>query len=355
MLKTKRKLIISLHGIRTRGTWQKELSPLITEQGWIYYPLDYGWFSLLFFIPGVFRKRKIEWFRAQYNEIHSRYPDVIPSIVAHSFGTWTLCKAIEKYEHLRFDKIILCGSIAPHKFDWRKLYHRNQVTAIRNESGKRDIWARFSKFFAWGTGDSGFRGFAQKETFIVDREYPEYDHGSVFGYDHYLGEWIPFFGQIRPFADGKFPADSEEPVSPYDAARWSAITYQKQYISRLAEAFQRDEVFSAGAGGPLTTAKRLVVLIPRTPGEASHLAAGRYYADNRFEPIFFGRPDQRTAHLGPDRKVYDIPTTLHSLLSLDRRTDEELVEAVKEFAVMLQKLIDHPASDVKGVVEIVRL
>ena len=354
MLRTKRKVVISLHGIRTRGLWQKELSPLLTEQGWIYYPLDFGWYSVLFFIPRIFRKSKIEWFRQQYREVRNRYPDVIPSIIAHSLGSWILCKAIEKYTHLRFDKIILCGSIVPRRFDWEAVYARNQVTAVHNEVGKKDVWARFSKFFAWGTGDSGFIGFTQQAPFLLNQAYPHYDHGSAFGYDHYLGEWVPFLRQPVPFSDGNVPWDFEEPISPYDAARWSAVTYFKQYVCRLADAFQRGEVFQDSSESPISNTGRLVVVVPRTPGEASPVATGRYYQTNDFRRIFFGRPTQRTGHIDKDGTVYDIPTTIHSLLSLDHRTNEELVDAVNEFVVTLQNRIDEPASDVRGIVTVVR-
>lgn len=353
MLRTKRKIVISLHGIRTRGSWQKDLSPLITEQGWIYYPLDYGWFSLLGFVPAIVRGRKVEWFRQRYNEVQSRYPDVIPSIVAHSFGTWILCKAIKKHAHLRFDKIILCGSIAPCAFDWRRAHQRNQFTAVRNDVAKCDFWARNSKWFAWGTGDSGFRGFDQKEPFVEEHEYEEYGHSCAFGYEHYLGEWVPFLGRILPFADGQTPADSEEPVSPYDAARWSAITYFKQYIFRVADAFQRNEVFDDT--GEVRHKDQLVVLVPATPGEASPIAAGQYYKEKQLRKVIVGRSTPRTAYIGRDGFLYDIPTTINSLLALDHRTDEELVDAVREFRSTLEKLINHPRSDVKHVVKVVSL
>jgi hypothetical protein len=355
MLRTKRKIVISLHGIRTRGLWQKDLSPLISEQGWIYYPLDYGWFSVLFFVPGFLRSRKIEWFRDRYREIRNRYPDVIPSIIAHSFGTWIVCKAIAKYEHLRFDKIILAGSVAPNDFDWKNVLARSQATSVRNDRGKKDIWARFSKWFAWGTGSSGFSGFSQQHDVLMERVYPEYDHSSAFGYDHYLGEWIPFLARAVPFVNGEIPAESEEPVSPYDAARWSAITYFKQYICRLAGAFTRGEVFTDDSSGPVETKGRLVVLVPKTPGDASEVATNRYYAQNGFRRVSFGNPARRTAQLGRDSIVYDIPTTINTLLCLDHRTDAELVDAVDEFAETLQERIDDPASEVRGVVEIKRI
>jgi hypothetical protein len=355
MLRTKRKVVISLHGIRTRGLWQKDLSPLLSEQGWIYYPLDYGWFWLVPFIVGIFRKRKIEWFRERYQEIRNRYPEVVPSIIAHSFGSWIVCKAILKYQHLRFDKVILAGSVMPDDFDWRTVYQRSQVTTVRNDRGQKDIWARFSKFIAWGTGSSGFEGFSQNEACVIERTYPEYGHSSVFGHDHYLGEWIPFLRASIPFANGELPSESEEPVSPYDAARWSAITYFKQYVCRICAALVRHEIYPDGDATPIANAERLVILVPETPGEASETAITRYYARNEFRRVIFGGPTRRTGHVGKDGVLYDIPTTINSLLCLDHRGDKELIDAVNEFAVTLQERINAAESEAKGVVEIRRI
>lgn len=352
-LRTKRKIVISLHGIRTRGVWQKDLSPLVTEQGWIYYPLDFGWFSVLFFIPWFIRSRKIEWFRQRYNEVRNRYPDVVPSIIAHSFGTWILCKAIAKYEHLKFDKIILCGSVVPSDFDWETIYKRNQLTSVRNDGGKKDVWARFSKLFAWGTGNAGYAGFDQKKPYICDKIYDFYDHGSAFGFDHYLGEWIPFIAEPLALCNGKVPWDFEEPISPYDAARWSAITYFSQYLSRVVDALERSEVVVGGEAQ--SNVREMIVLVPRTPGEASPHATNRYYVENKCAKVVLGSLSPRTGQLGLDGRIYDIPTTIHSLLDLDHRTDEELVDAVNEFAAMLQRKIDDPASGVKKVITIQRI
>ena len=355
MLRTKRKVIISLHGIRTRGLWQKDLSPLLSEQGWTYYPLDYGSFWLLPFVLGVFRRRKIEWFRDRYQEIHSRCPDVVPSIIAHSFGSWIVCKAIQKYEHLRFDKVILAGSVVPDSFDWRTVYQRNQITTVRNDRAQKDVWARFSKFIAWGTGSSGFRGFSQREQCVVERIYPEYGHSSVFGHDHYIGEWIPFLRAPVPFSNGELPSESEEPVSPYDAARWSAITYFKQYVCRICAALIRREIHADDNATPVEDVERFVVLVPQTPGEASETAIARYYAKNGLRRVIFGGPTRRTSHVGEDGVLYDIPTTINSLLCLDHRGDKELIDAVNEFALTLQERIDAAESDAKGVVEIRRI
>lgn len=295
----------------------------------------------------------MEWFRERYNEVTARYPDVTPSIIAHSFGTYILCKAVQKYSALKFDKIILCGSVAPRDFDWRKVYSRNQITAVKNDGGTNDWPARFSRFFARGTGDAGFKGFDQKEPYIDDTLFEEFDHGSVFAADHYLSQWIPFIEQIRPFANGAVPADFEEPISPYDAARWSAITYFHQYVKRVSEGIIREEIYAPDGSGLGTTIKKLVVLIPKTPGEASGSAAEMHYKEQGFTKVVVGNKiAQRTSQLGPDSSLYDIPSTINTLSFLDHRKDHELVDAVDEFTKTLQALVSSPSSQVKKLIDV---
>ena len=55
----RKKVLISLHGIRTRGEWQKELCPLVSEKSWKYYPLDYGYFSAAQLATGLCHNKKI--------------------------------------------------------------------------------------------------------------------------------------------------------------------------------------------------------------------------------------------------------------------------------------------------------
>lgn len=37
-----KRVVISLHGIKTRGVWQKELAPELALGGFVPYVLDYG-------------------------------------------------------------------------------------------------------------------------------------------------------------------------------------------------------------------------------------------------------------------------------------------------------------------------
>lgn len=47
MPKQNKHVVFSIHGIRTGGKWQKELSRLLSENDFAYEPLDFGWFSAL--------------------------------------------------------------------------------------------------------------------------------------------------------------------------------------------------------------------------------------------------------------------------------------------------------------------
>ena len=52
------------------------------------------------------------------------------------------------------------------------------------------------------------------------------EHSTFQGYGHYRGFWLPFLDEPMAYEGEKDPPwYAEEPVSPYDAARWSAMTY----------------------------------------------------------------------------------------------------------------------------------
>ena len=58
-----------------------------------------------------------------------------PSVIAHSFATYLLGNALLHYPYLRFNRVLLCGSILPPSFPWDAIIDRGQVQAVRNEYG----------------------------------------------------------------------------------------------------------------------------------------------------------------------------------------------------------------------------
>ncbi|HEX3716995.1 MAG TPA: hypothetical protein VH595_03430 [Verrucomicrobiae bacterium] len=345
MLTPKRKIIISVHGIRTCGAWQKQLASVVSENGWIYYPLDYGYFTIFHFLFPPLRHSKVSWFCKEFDKIKERYPDVFPSVAAHSNGTYIISKALKTYKHIRCDKLVLCGSIVRTDFDWKTVFERRQATLVRNEIGVKDVWARRSNLLAWGdTGPSGQRGFERQHDRLRQETFSEFAHGTFQEYGHYRNSWLPFLDESMPFEGEKDPPwYSEESVSPNDAARWSAMTYYYQYVDRVNQAITSGEIFDGG-GTELVPAKCLWILIPKTPGKASKKAITQFFDRQKLKLGRAGKTDPRTFRYQGGNIIYDIPTTLNTLCFLDNRKDEELVDAVAEFQKWLDRLIQSSRS-----------
>ncbi|HLM88539.1 MAG TPA: SEFIR domain-containing protein [Streptosporangiaceae bacterium] len=195
------RVICPLHGIRTLAVWQKGLSDLAINHGWVC-RLDrwsYGRFSLLAFFTPWSREAKLGWLRRQYDaETHDRRLLIekgqAPSVVAHSFGTYILGYTLLRFDFIRFNRVILCGSILPRDFPWDKLIARGQVQAVRNEFGVRDPWVIWVRWFVRGTGPSGSSGFACTHERLEQEEF-DFTHGDYFGIDHMEDRWIPFLNK----------------------------------------------------------------------------------------------------------------------------------------------------------------
>ncbi len=202
--KAPRKLLFSIHGIRTLGAWQDALEAELAGRGWKHEPFRYGYFSVVRFLRAASRRAIVEAFHDWYirksaefisDERHRKLNR--PSIVAHSFGSYVVGMSMLKYREIRFDKIILCGSILPPDFDWMELLARNQVWRVRNEFGLLDKWARAVKKFVPGTGDSGFGGFEYASSCIESQRFDYHEHSDYFKLGHCREHWLPFL-EARP-------------------------------------------------------------------------------------------------------------------------------------------------------------
>ncbi len=224
-----RPVVISLHGILSRGEWQKKLSPLLHNCK--YYPLDYGyWIILELFFPFL-RTRRYEWFRKEYNNIREKNDRAIPSIIAHSFGTLILANAIKIFTDLKFDKIILTGSIIPRDFNFEEHYNRNRYTRLLNIISRNDIWSNLATFLPQ-TDSSGANGFINENCIEQDDDYKYLGHSGMLEDDVFIAKIVPFLSSPSIYQNGKtlFTPDV------YSAAAWSAMTYYEQYVGRFISA-----------------------------------------------------------------------------------------------------------------------
>jgi hypothetical protein len=88
--------VMSLHGIRTRGVWQKDLVPVLARQGW-----SRGRSTTATSGRQVPAKRRppqeVTWLRSEYERVTAEGKVNRPSIIAHSFGTYLVAALLIKY------------------------------------------------------------------------------------------------------------------------------------------------------------------------------------------------------------------------------------------------------------------
>lgn len=343
----KKKVIISLHGIRTRGSWQKDLCPFISQRGWKYYPLDYGYFTAFQLLCPWTHQSKAKWFRSEYNRICAENPGIRPSIIVHSFGSLILAKAIEKYTDLTFDKIVLTGSIIRNDFPWEELAKRKQFSRVLNIVCVQDLPVKIAKWFVIGASDSGGCGFTNC-TLVEERRYPNGGHSDSHGADVYQNHVVPFLEQPSSMADGSASEQYLALVSSLEAACWSAVTYKRQFIDRFDNAIRAGQFQPRHRDDAALEChpSELVVLIPKSAADASAHGREKLVKDLNLRTFAFGPNNERTALMDSSGTALDLPSTLESFKIFNEvHGNSDAVEKCLEyFQEILSKLIEDPNS-----------
>lgn len=137
--------------------------------------------------------------------ISFKYQNAKIVVLAHSFGTWSIAKAIEKYGNMfRIDCLILVGSVIDRDFDWSE-YNDLEV---HNFVGEKDFVV-FSSVL-WGTGWSGRYGFVKTREirlFFPGKDYSKRDNLNEYykqwGHTDYVDGANEFVSVISGFAKRK--------------------------------------------------------------------------------------------------------------------------------------------------------
>ena len=159
--KKRRRLVILIHGIRTRSEWQGRISDLFAaDTRTIVEPAGYDYFDVFRFLcPFWTRRRPVEVVlgkvRAALDLHRTDYDELI--IFAHSFGSYILGKILMRNPDIKPERILLCGCILPSSYGWYSL--RNRPRVILNEASSRDIWPILARSVTWGYGSTGTFGF----------------------------------------------------------------------------------------------------------------------------------------------------------------------------------------------------
>ena len=170
------RVVVTIHGILTRGRWQKEITPYLARYGLVPYHIDYGFFPALLFFLGITRKRQIESIRKELRSVAERVGYNRFSIVAHSFGTLAVMNSLlGEHGAFKFDRVVLTGCILENEFPWKKAFDDGLVKAVRNEMATNDwvvnLAAFVSKTFRLAAnlraGNSGKVGFSSPPGFVL--------------------------------------------------------------------------------------------------------------------------------------------------------------------------------------------
>jgi pimeloyl-ACP methyl ester carboxylesterase len=178
-------------------------------------------------------------------------------VIAHSFGTYICGWALAKFHDLRFERVVLVGSVLPIGFNWRNVRRRKPppFQDIRNEVGMTDcvVWlVTWMQAIASDLGVAGLRGFAgerrhvhqswkpwgpcricaitQREPLIHNVFLASYRHSTwALGPGHARTLWLPYLWKYSPREFDEF----------VECCRDAAYSRQEQFWQDLDDAEER--------------------------------------------------------------------------------------------------------------------
>jgi hypothetical protein len=217
-----KRLVVTVHGIRTFGQWQERLQALVQEANpaieFVHY--HYGYFSVVAFLLPPLRFLATLRFRRHLRRLRQIYPDREISIVSHSFGThlttWGLM-GLRRGSRPRLKHLILAGSVLKTTFPWGSLLDAGSVETVVNDCGIHDSILLLSQLFVLFTGMAGRTGFSGLTGRRLVNRYFEGGHSHYFlnragaPHDDFLrANWVPLLAGDSP----PHPADERTVRGP---------------------------------------------------------------------------------------------------------------------------------------------
>ena len=188
-----RAVVLTAHGMRSRGEWQKKINTTLTDAGFLHEPVDYGHVGVLRVGLPATATAAADTFRDAYTQLRKRAPKVCA--IAHSFGTIVVGKALQMNPRLRLENVILWGCVLRCSFPWTTFYMNEQIAAILNEACPRDPLPRLAALACslHGGGQAGAVGFTDNPNGrVINRFHTWTNHTRLGTPLHCAEEWVPF-------------------------------------------------------------------------------------------------------------------------------------------------------------------
>jgi hypothetical protein len=199
-----KEIVLTVHGVGSGIAWQLQITPEFGGiEGFVHHPHHYGRFPFWNVLIAGRRDAQVDAFRRKLESLREKHPNVRPSVVAHSFGTYIVCRALMS-EVIELDRLVLCGSIVSRDYDWSAVIGKH-VNKVRNEVAGSD---RVVRMFRWRvlrllvphSGPSGIDSFTAAATNFEQQVFPAHFHSSHFvANDHCRRYWMPFLRGTRDF------------------------------------------------------------------------------------------------------------------------------------------------------------
>ncbi|MEP0941211.1 MAG: hypothetical protein ABJH63_10255 [Rhizobiaceae bacterium] len=230
-MKNQKSIVLLIHGIRTRANWQGFVSDLIEKHTSVTpIPIKYGYFDVFrFWLPLNFlRRQPIERVHKEIREVRKKNPEADIQIIAHSYGTHTICTILERFDDIRLSRLVLCGSVVRSDYNWSRVSDQiapsDEGPAIINECGTKDIWPVLARSTTWGYGSTGTFGFGTVS--VKDRLHP-LPHSGYFSKKFVKDNWLPLLetGTFRNTTSDRTGIGSPWWMAPLSLPyRWGLVT-----------------------------------------------------------------------------------------------------------------------------------
>lgn len=180
-------ILISIHGVRSRGRWQKNLDKYIKDSGRTdikHIAYKYGWLPAYFIIFRFIRRYYTKRFKKfLYRKIYPIYGQENIYIVSHSFGTYISFHASKKGIHTK--KLILFGSILHCRENFDGIVPE-KIKEIHNFHSLEDEVTKYNPL-----GNAGHFGFRKGESKKWKRK--PYKNLEVINHRLFLAEHTDYF------------------------------------------------------------------------------------------------------------------------------------------------------------------
>lgn len=190
----KKSILITLHGIRTKGEWQKDIKSHVSKysNNFEFFSIQYGFFSLFSFLLPFARRFTLKNVNLHIDKVITENQNKKIYIIAHSFGAYLITNYLSQYtDKNKIELLILSGSVL-HQNSLKKYDLQSKAKKIINDCGIQDKVLIANKVFVWGLGDSGRIGLTTANSSTICNRYFEGGHSLYFRKEFYTKYWIPY-------------------------------------------------------------------------------------------------------------------------------------------------------------------